>query len=154
MIVIQNIDTQKFSLNGIPYFKNFMPHSISGKLRIVNVYDTKFELVPFININEFSIDGIIYGTIPEGIEALLPIIYARYSLGEVIIPNSTPPAFGTFKWTMRGSNHNGDMPIAGDVFEGMISANEFSNSLVWNGIGPHNNTNLANFNIQNSTEIQ
>lgn len=81
MIIIQNINSQKFSLNGIPYFKNFMPHSISGKLRIVNIYDTKFELVPFINLNEFSVDGIVYGTTLELQNALLPIIYTRNNLG-------------------------------------------------------------------------
>ncbi|WP_310381847.1 hypothetical protein [Flavobacterium sp.] len=84
MIVIQNIDSQKFLLNGIPYLKNFMPHYVSGKLRIVNVYDTKFELVPFKSASELSIDGIVYATISEAQEALLPVIYTRNSLGGVI----------------------------------------------------------------------
>src|SRR6187402_2245727 len=64
-----------------------------------------------------------------------------------------PPLFGTFKWVRRGTDHTGDSPIAGDIFEGMISSTEFSDSLIWNGIGELNNTNLENFNILNSIEI-
>jgi hypothetical protein len=71
------------------------------------------------------------------------------AINELIIPRP----FGTFKWILRGSNHNGTTPIAGDIFEGMISETEFSDSLIWNGTGPHNNTNLENFNILNSIEI-
>jgi hypothetical protein len=71
------------------------------------------------------------------------------------IPNdmSPPPPFGTFEWVMRGSDHDGRIPIAGDRFQGMISATEFSDSLIWNGIGELNISNLSNFNILNSTEI-
>jgi len=83
MIIIQNINSQKFSLNGIPYFKNFMPQAIIAvdKLRIVNVYDTKFELVPYTSLNELSINGIVYNTASEAQNALLPIIYTRNNLG-------------------------------------------------------------------------
>jgi hypothetical protein len=63
------------------------------------------------------------------------------------------PAFGTFKWVMRGTDHAGTVPIAGDIFAGMISATEFSSCMIWNGIGALDNTNLANFNIVTSIEI-
>ncbi len=63
-----------------------------------------------------------------------------------------PPAFGTFTWIARGTNHENNFPIAGDIFQGMISATEFSNTLKWNGYGELNNSNLANFNMSNSSE--
>lgn len=71
-------------------------------------------------------------------------------------PNTnTPPPFGTFHWIMRGTDHNSPTPIAGDIFEGVISQLgdpiELSSSLIWNGTGPHNNTNLANFEIRQLT---
>lgn len=65
-----------------------------------------------------------------------------------------PPAFGTFKWIMRGSDHAGTAPIAGDIFAGMITATEFSSCMIWNGIGAKDNTNLENFTILTSIEMQ
>lgn len=81
MIIIVDIDEQKFSLNGIPYYKNFMPHAIGDKLRIVNTYDTKFELVPFFNFDEFSVNGSTFGNIIDLQDAILPVIYTRSTLG-------------------------------------------------------------------------
>lgn len=66
---------------------------------------------------------------------------------------STPPAFGTFVWEKRGTNHSGQTPISGDIFSGMISATEGSNEMIWNGTGALNNTNLANFNILSTFNI-
>jgi hypothetical protein len=80
MVVILNIDAQKFSLNGIPYFKNFMPHVVAGKLKIVNVYDAKFELVSLENSNQYSVNGIVHTTVVELQNALLPVTYMRNSL--------------------------------------------------------------------------
>lgn len=72
------------------------------------------------------------------------------------IDGATLPSFGTFTRIMRGSNHNSPVPIAGDIFQGVISQEGeplvVSNTLKWNGIGPLNNTNLANFNIASSNE--
>jgi hypothetical protein len=68
---------------------------------------------------------------------------------------STPPTFGEFEWIMRGTAHTGSTPIAGDVFRGIISAIgqplEISESLIWNGTGALNQSNLINFEIRNST---
>jgi hypothetical protein len=77
------------------------------------------------------------------------------SVGSGSSNGSAPPPYSTFRWIMRGTDHNSPTPIAGDVFEGVISQVgeplQFSSSLIWNGIGPHNNTNLANFEIRQST---
>jgi hypothetical protein len=77
----------------------------------------------------------------------------RYELVGIPVKKDTPLLFGTFEWIMRGTDHNSDTPLAGDLFQGMVSATEFSNSLVWNGTGALNNTNLENFNILNTIQI-
>lgn len=67
--------------------------------------------------------------------------------------DKAPLPFGDFEWIERGSAHTGDIPIAGDVFKGMISLTEYSDCMVWNGTGALNNTNLVNFDIKTSTGL-
>lgn len=98
MIVILNIDNQKFSLNGIPYFKNFMPHVLAGKLKIVSVYDSKFELTPLDNYSNYLVNGIVYTSVLTLQEALLPITYMRNSLSS---DNSLKLDKGTYTGTAQ-----------------------------------------------------
>lgn len=83
MIYIVNINAQKFSLNGIHYFKNFSPVVFDGSdsLKIVNIYDSRFELVPFTRYDEFQVDSVTYGSVAELQEALLPVLFTRANLG-------------------------------------------------------------------------
>lgn len=81
MNVILNIDSRKFSLNGIPYFKNFIPHVMGTKLRIVNAYDSTLVLVHLDSVDKFSVDGVIFISISELASALIPVLYTRDSLG-------------------------------------------------------------------------
>lgn len=88
MITILDINSEKFSVNGIPYFKNFTPIPILDKLRIVNVYDSKLELVPYTDFSEFTVNGVTYGSVAALQSALLPVLYSRNTLGfEGVIPN-------------------------------------------------------------------
>lgn len=80
MIIILNISADKFSLNGIPYFKNFMPYVLAGKLKIVNIYDTKFQLTEFDSFNKYSVDGVVYTNLADLQNALLPVLYTRNTL--------------------------------------------------------------------------
>ncbi|TDO68822.1 hypothetical protein EV143_1186 [Flavobacterium chryseum] len=80
MIIILNISSEKFSLNGIPYFKNFMPHVVGGKLKIVNVYDSKLELTALDLYSNYSVDGVTYPNLIALQNALLPVLYTRNSL--------------------------------------------------------------------------
>lgn len=84
MIVIQNINAQKFRINGIPYYKNFTAHAHNETLRIVNVYDTKFVLADFNAIGNYSVDGSVYGNAQDLCNALLPVLYTRSNLGDSI----------------------------------------------------------------------
>ena len=78
-----NIDAYRFSLNGVNSYKIFIP-VISGDLvKIVNVYDSGFVLVPLTNYADFQIGGISYGSSLELANALGPIIYSRQISGAV-----------------------------------------------------------------------
>lgn len=89
MISIQNIDQNKFSLDGIPYYKNFIPHVEGNMLRIVNSYDSKLVLCEFAKFDEFEIDGLTYPSISDLQMAILPILFYRGTLGESVIENWT-----------------------------------------------------------------
>jgi len=81
MIYIVNVNSQKFTLNGIPYFKNFMPHVINSNLRVINAYDSKLQLAPFTDYSGYTVNGIVYESVQDLQNALLPILYTRASLG-------------------------------------------------------------------------
>jgi hypothetical protein len=101
MINIQDVNAQRFSLNGIQYFKNFMPHVIGGRTRILNVYDTCFQLTEFEGAGDFVVNGNTYINSALLQEALLPVLYVRDSLG-----NSTiVPSVSNLKFTC-GANVN------------------------------------------------
>lgn len=93
MNVILNISPEKFSLNGIHYFKNFMPHVVAGKIKIVNTYDSKFELIGLDDYSNYSIDGVNYSDVSTLQDALLPVLYSRNSLG---YSSGVPPEVSDF----------------------------------------------------------
>lgn len=133
MIIILNIDSEKFSLNGIPYFKNFMPHVLAGKLKIVNVYDTVFELAVLDHFYNFSVDGIIYESVSDLQNSLLPVIYSRNSLGSSFF--ITPPiTYLELRWVAHGVGHvNPLVEEPGDIFEGWKDATTYWTRARWNG---------------------
>lgn len=83
MVQINNINTQKFSLNGVEYFKNFTPIVVGNKITIVNTYDSKIVIVPLTGYQDFEIDTVTYGSVSLLQTALLPVIFTRSSLGVV-----------------------------------------------------------------------
>lgn len=77
-----------FAINGIPYYKNFMPHVASDNLRVVGVYDSKLQLTPFEKYDQYNVDGTVFNSIVNLQTALLPILYTRATLGGgVYLPN-------------------------------------------------------------------
>lgn len=81
MIIINDVDSTKFELNGIQYFKNFTPVVKGDKVMIVNTYDARTVLVQLADFSEFEIDSTTYGTVAEVQTALLPVIFTRSNLG-------------------------------------------------------------------------
>lgn len=87
MTNITNLNSQRFTLNGIPYYKNFLSQIIgdpvSGNLvRIVNAYDSKMELLRPTRIDEISVNGLTYPSAQALQNVLLPILYSRGTLGD------------------------------------------------------------------------
>lgn len=81
MIIINNVNTIKFSLDGIEYYKNFTPVVQGGKVKIVNTYDSKIELIPLTEYNQITLDSVIHTSIEALQTALLPVVFTRDSLG-------------------------------------------------------------------------
>lgn len=81
MIVINTVNAQKFSKDGIEYFKNFTPVVAGDSVRIVNTYDSRLEIVPSTNYANFTVDGSTYGSAALLQSALLPVLFTRDNLG-------------------------------------------------------------------------
>lgn len=81
MIIINNVDSQKFTFNGVEYFKNFTPVVVGNKIRVLNTYDSSIELTDAPRLySEFEVDGVVYASVSLLQTALLPILYTRNSL--------------------------------------------------------------------------
>lgn len=81
MIVINNVDSQKFTFNGVEYFKNFTPVVVGNKIRVLNTYDSSIELTDAPRLySEFEVNGVVYASVSLLQTALLPILYTRNSL--------------------------------------------------------------------------
>lgn len=88
MNYIVNIDSKKFSVNGIPYYKNFVPHVIGDSLRIINQYDSSFELVGYSKYSQFTVNGQTFLNVATLQDALLPVLFSRNTLGAGTEPNT------------------------------------------------------------------
>lgn len=81
MITIQNLGSQQFRFNGIPYYKNFTPFVVGNKIKIVNFYDSTLTLCDFTDFSEFQVNGNTFASVALLADALLPVLYFRGSLG-------------------------------------------------------------------------
>jgi len=84
MILINSISATKFTYNGIEYFKNFMPIVRGGTIAIINAYDSKVDLSGATVFNQFTVNGVVYGTIEDTQSALLPALFSRDVTGGVV----------------------------------------------------------------------
>lgn len=80
MIIIDNVSSDTFELNGIRHPKIY--HPLKGGnlgIGIYNIYDTSSQLLPVTSFSDFSVNGVQYTTQAETISAMLPIIYGATS---------------------------------------------------------------------------
>lgn len=99
MEVFINVSDDRFSINGIQYFKNFTPIVSGNYIRVVNTYDSKIEIMPPTLFSDIEIDSVTYGTVALTQSALLPVLFTRESLGGL--------AGGTAVWgTITGDIQN------------------------------------------------
>lgn len=82
MIVINNIDDKRFSLNGIKYFKNFTPHVVDENIRIVNTYDSTFILLNWTPYDQFEVNGSTFNSVSDLQKNILTCLFTRTSLSD------------------------------------------------------------------------
>ena len=77
MIIINTVSTNKFSVDGIEYYKNFMPVVRGNTIAVANVYDSKIDLTNSQDYTQFNVNGTIYGSVALAQSALLPVLFSR-----------------------------------------------------------------------------
>lgn len=80
MIIINTVSTERFSVDGIEYFKNFTPVVAGDTLRLQNTYND-IHLFNSTNYANITVDGVVYGSVALLQSALLPVVYTRNTLG-------------------------------------------------------------------------
>lgn len=81
---INTIDDRKFSLNGIPYLRNYISAVYGTNVEIFNCYERHDVLIEQTHFNQFRVNGTIYGTAAALQTALLDVIYSRNTMGGAI----------------------------------------------------------------------
>ncbi|MEM9076304.1 MAG: tail fiber domain-containing protein [Bacteroidota bacterium] len=76
MIVITSISPDYFEINGDRFPTIYQPLRFgTSSVGIYNVFDTRFQLLSHNLYDEFEVDGSVYATVDDLIEALLPVMY-------------------------------------------------------------------------------
>ena len=83
MIVINTVNAERFSLNGIEYFKNFTPVVAGDTISILNTYGNCIDIVKSTNYANFTVNGLTFLNVASLQGALLPVVYTRNTLGSV-----------------------------------------------------------------------
>ncbi len=127
MIVINTISNDRFSLNGVEYFKNFLSFVSGNNVAVYNAYDSRDQRINAEIYSNFIVNGVVYASALLLQQALIGVIYTRDSLGAVntvlqgsVTPSSTPIGTGKAFWvaTQAGTYTN---------FGGVVvSANSFA----------------------------
>ena len=107
MIIINTVDTERFSLDGIEYYKNFTPVVAGDTLRLQNTYND-IHLFQSTNFADITVDGTTFASSALLQSALLPVIYTRNSLGAATpdSPSVTTNIAATYDldWSKGNSN--------------------------------------------------
>lgn len=71
------VSDSKFEINGYEMFKTFIPFFVNNTtVRVINIYDSKLQLVTSSNVSDFEVNGITYANATDLINALAPVIFA------------------------------------------------------------------------------
>lgn len=81
MTTINTVNIQRFSCDGIQYFKNFLSRVEGNRITIYNAYDSRDELVSNVLFSELLLNGVVYPNVALLQQNLLPIIFNRDTLG-------------------------------------------------------------------------
>lgn len=80
-VTIVNIDNTTFSIDGVPYLKNFMSVVTVDLVRILNTYDSKLILKENTIFSDYTIDGGGFGSAILLQAALKDVLFNRDNLG-------------------------------------------------------------------------
>lgn len=81
MIVINERSGNRFEIDGVEYFKNFTPVVRGNKVKIVNTYDHRIEIMPLTEYTEVTLDGSVRANLEALQSALLPVLFTKQTLG-------------------------------------------------------------------------
>lgn len=81
MIIINTVSAERFTLDGIEYFKNFTPIVAGDTIRLLNTYDSGIEIVKATNYAGYTVNGATFLSVAALQSALLPVIFTRADLG-------------------------------------------------------------------------
>jgi hypothetical protein len=123
MTTINTVNIQRFSLNGIEYFKNFLSRVYSNRITIYNAYDSRDELVSNELFSDVVLNGTTYSSVALLQQALLPIIFNRDTLGY----GSSLPCNLSYTKLTNGGTVNSDtgqdasLTLADTTYAGLMS---------------------------------
>lgn len=131
-VIINTVNNERFSLNGIEYFKNFTSFIAGSKIHIFSAYDRLHELAPFTLYTDIVLNGVVHGSVSALQSAILPVIYTRATLGSgssTVVPSRITVFGNKFFLIKHPANNN---PANVDILElndfitdGFRDANEF-----------------------------
>lgn len=81
MNIINTIDDRKFSLNGIPYLRNYISTVYGQSIEIFNCYERCDVLVPQTPVNQYRVNNVTYSSAAALQTALLNVSYSRNTMG-------------------------------------------------------------------------
>jgi hypothetical protein len=81
MIIIDTVSSTRFSVDGVPYLKNYISEVAGNQITIFNAYDRKDIRVDWTHYGDITLNGVVYGNSADLQSNLLPVIYTRASLG-------------------------------------------------------------------------
>lgn len=84
MVIINTVNSQRFSFEGIEYFKNFLSRVYGAKIKIYNAYDATDTLLEAENFDNVELNGVVYGSVALLQQQLLNVIYSRDSLNGLV----------------------------------------------------------------------
>ncbi len=132
-VIINTVDSTRFSLNGIEYFKNFTSFVQGNRIQIFNAYDRTFELIPYTIFSDVVLNGTTHANPAALQSAILPVIYTRDSLGSgggtIVTPRIT--VFGNSFFLIKHPNNNNPSNVNTLEVNDMIANGFNSTSEFW-----------------------
>lgn len=80
MRTILTVSSERYSLDGVSYFKNYISDVKGDQITIFNCYDRNDVKVDWTHYSDITLNGVVYGSAVLLQSALMPVIYTRNSL--------------------------------------------------------------------------